>query len=541
MKLDHPHIARAALVLSGLVLGLGAGALLWRPKAAKPPVFTASAAADAVKVAHQTSSRGVDLSDPPSFADAERGFIARPKGKVLSETGAVVWDYDALAFVKGPAPATVNPSLWRQALLNNKTGLFKVADGIWQLRGFDLANLTLIEGRTGWIVVDTLTARETAAAAMAFARQHLGDKQVSAVIFTHSHADHFGGALGVIGAEEAKKRQIPVVAPAGFMEEATSENVLVGPAMGRRAMFMYGSRLPRHPAGFVDSGLGQGVGIGRIGVLAPTVVVEGAHQEIVIDGRRFVFHNVPGSEAPSEFVFEIPELKAFCGAEMLSHTLHNLYTLRGAKVRDALKWADYIDRSLAYVQDADVVFNQHHWPVWGRERIVDFMVKQRDTYRFIHDQTLRLANQGATPREIAETLELPPPLAKGFWNRGYYGTLRHNALRAGYALASFTSDSQRVMILSASAHSAVLVNGERLTLSATEYRLLEFLVRRAESVVTRDQLSQHVWGGGTDPSSNVVDVYVGYVRRKLQAAYPGTLIQTVRGLGYMLKHANHDE
>ena len=327
---------------------------------------------------------------------------------------------------QGKAPATVNPSLWRQALLNNQIGLFKVRDGIWQLRGFDLANITLIEGKTGWIVVDTLTARETAAAAMAFARQHLGNKPVSAVIFTHSHVDHFGGALGVIPAEEAKARGVPVVAPVGFMEEATSENLMMGVAMGRRSMYMYGSRLPRDADGLVDTGLGKAVAYGRVGILAPTVVVDQPTQELVIDGLRFVFHNVPGSEAPAEFTFYLPELQAFCGAELMSHTLHNLYTLRGAKVRDALKWAGYLDASLAHAAQAEVVFNQHHWPVWGRARIDDFIAKQRDVYRYIHDQTVRQMNAGLTAPEIADTMTLPKPLQDHLNVRGYYGTVRHN-------------------------------------------------------------------------------------------------------------------
>ena len=388
-------------------------------------------ATPAVQQAHAAVAKAADLSDPATFADARRGFIAAPTGQVKDAGNQVIWDFDAFAFVQGAAPPTVNPSLWRQALLNNQVGLFKVADRIWQLRGFDLANLTLIEGKTGWIVVDTLTAKETASAAMAFARQHLGHKPVSGVIFTHSHVDHFGGALGVIPAEEARARKVPVVAPAGFLDEATSENVMMGVAMGRRAMFMYGSRLPRDAKGTVDTGLGKAVAFGQVGLLAPTQVIDQPRQELVIDGLRFVFHNVPGSEAPSEFVFEIPELKAFCGAEMMSHTLHNLYTLRGAKVRDALKWAGYLDDSLQYTAQAEVIFNQHHWPVWGAERIREFITRQRDTYKYIHDQTVRLMNAGLTSSEIAETLQLPASLHNHLNVRGYYGTVRHNA-RAVY-------------------------------------------------------------------------------------------------------------
>jgi len=410
-----------------LLAMIGATALLGGCGKATAPAASGGDVTAVTAKANEATAKAQDLSDPKSFEDAKRGFIAAPTGQVRDAAGNVIWDFDSYAFVKGPAPATVNPSLWRQALLNNQIGLFKVTEGIYQLRGFDLANITLIEGKTGWIVVDTLTARETATAAMAFARKHLGDKPVSAVIFTHSHVDHFGGALGVISAEEVARRKLPVVAPSGFMDEATSENIMMGVAMARRSMYMYGGRLPRDAKGSVDTGLGKAVAYGQVGILPPTVVVDQPRQELTIDGLRFVFHNVPGSEAPAEFVFYIPERKAFGGAEMLSHTLHNLYTLRGAKVRDALKWADYIDQSLVHAADAEVIFNQHHWPVWGQERIREFMVKQRDTYKFIHDQTVRQMNAGLTAPEIAETLKLPKSLDDYLNVHGYYGTVRHNA------------------------------------------------------------------------------------------------------------------
>ena len=402
--------------------------------AARPPRSTSTAApataqspaSPTVIKANAAVAQAADLSDPVNFADAQRGFIAAPTGQVKDEQGRVVWDFDAFSFVKGPAPATVNPSLWRQALLNNHVGLFKVRDGIWQLRGFDLANISLIQGKTGWIVVDTGTARETAAFAMAFARQHLGDQPVSAVVFTHSHIDHFGGALGVISAEEAKQRKVPVVAPVGFMEEATSENVLMGTAMGRRSLYMYGNRLPTSAEGVVDNGLGKAVAHGRVGLLPPTVVVEKPDEEMLLDGVRFVFHNVPGSEAPSEFTFSLPDLKAFCGAELMGQTLHNLYTLRGAKVRDALKWSGYLDDALTQTAGAEVVFTQHNWPVWGADHIRTSIERQRDIYKYIHDQTVRLMNAGLTAPEIAETLQLPKVLQDELTIRGYYGTVRHN-------------------------------------------------------------------------------------------------------------------
>ncbi len=359
-------------------------------------------------------------------SDARRGFIAAPTGQVKDSDGKVIWDFDAFSFLQGEAPATVNPSLWRQATLNNQIGLFKVTEGIWQLRGFDLANITLIQGKSGWIVIDALTAQETSAAAMAFARKHLGNQKVSAVVFTHSHVDHFGGALGVISAQEAKARKIPIVAPVGFMEEATSENILMGPAMGRRAMYMYGSRLPKNEKGLIDNGLGKAVAFGKIGILAPTITVQQEKQMLTLDGVRFVFHNASGTEAPSEFTFYLPDFKAYCGAELMGHTLHNLYTLRGAKVRDATKWASVLNDALRHVQNSEVVFNQHHWPVWGASNIQDFIAKQRDAYQFIHDQTVRHMNAGLNAAEISEIVQMPKALDEHLSVRGYYGTMRHN-------------------------------------------------------------------------------------------------------------------
>jgi alkyl sulfatase BDS1-like metallo-beta-lactamase superfamily hydrolase len=409
----------AALSMAGLLAVSAASSAL----AADDPRGDASA----VTVARQKASiAGLDVKEPGSFEDARRGFIAAPTGQIRDEDGRVVWDFAALAFTQGEAPATVHPGLWRQAQLNHMPGLYQVTEGIWQLRGFDLANLTIIQGRSGWILVDPLTTQETAAAALAFARKHLGDQPVTGLVFTHSHIDHFGGALGVLSAKDAAARGVPIVAPTGFMEEATSENVLIGPAMARRAGYMYGGALPRDARGLVDTGLGAGVASGRIGILPPTVLVDQPTQPLTIDGVRFVFHNVPGTEAPAEMTFELPELKAFGAAELVSQTMHNLYTLRGAKVRDALAWSRFIDEAVGQAADKDVVFLQHGWPVWGRERIAAFMVSQRDTYRYLHDQTVRLINAGKTPSEIAEEVQLPASLAKTWSSRGYYGTVKHN-------------------------------------------------------------------------------------------------------------------
>jgi alkyl sulfatase BDS1-like metallo-beta-lactamase superfamily hydrolase len=386
----------------------------------------ADATPDTLK-ANQHFADTLKLDDQQDFDDAKRGFIARPSGKILADDGSVLNDFDAFNFEQGAAPPTVNPSLWRHAMLNAQIGLFKVTDGIYQLRGFDIANITLIEGKSGWIVVDTLTCRESAAAAMEFARKQLGDKPVSAIVFTHSHVDHFGGALGVISPEEAVRRKIAIIAPVGFMEEATSENVLVGTAMARRSMYQFGKNLERSPKGMVDTGLGKGVGYGHIGILVPTQLITQDTQDLTIDGVHFVFHNVPGAEAPSELTFMIPDKKAYGGAENLAQTMHNLLPIRGAKARDALRWSEYMDQALEQTADAEVYFGQHNWPIWGHARIAEFITMHRDVYKYTHDQTVRLTNAGYTPREIADTIKLPKSLESYFGARGYYGDLRHNA------------------------------------------------------------------------------------------------------------------
>ncbi len=383
-------------------------------------------ATEATLKANAEFVQGLKLDDPQDFADSQRGLIAKPTGQIPGPDGAVLIDFDGFNFIEGAAPPTVNPSLWRHAILNKPSGLFKVAEGIHQLRGFDIANMTLIEGKTGWIVVDPLTARETGAAAIAFARKHLGDKPVSAVIYTHSHVDHFGGVLGVVSAQEATARQIPIIAPEGFMEEATSENVMVGIVMGRRSGYQFGKNLERSARGFVDAGLGKNLAYGSFGILPPTLLISQDTQEVTVDGLRLVFHNVPATEAPAEMTFNIPEYQAYCGAEILSQTMHNLLPVRGAKVRDTLRWSNYLDEALEQTADAEVYFASHNWPVWGKARIAEFISKHRDAYRYLHDQTVRLMNAGHTPREIAEMVKLPKSLASFFGVRGYYGDVRHN-------------------------------------------------------------------------------------------------------------------
>jgi len=363
------------------------------------------------------------------FEQANRGLIAREQSlKVKGEgLGGIEysWNQDAYDFIKGEAPASVNPSLWRQAKLNGIHGLFKVTEGVYQLRGYDLANTTIIEGKKGWILVDLMSTEENARRGLAFARKHLGHKPISTIIFTHSHGDHFGGVLGTLTQEEKKKVQ--VIAPEGFMEESTSENILAGPTMVRRLGFVYGARLARSERGHIDSGLGKEPAIGTVAILAPTDIISQTPQPMKVDGVDFIFHNAPATEAPAELMFYLPKQKAFCGAEVTSRNMHNLYTLRGAKVRDALAWSNAIEKTRNQFKGAEIYFASHHWPIWGNEKIQDFLKKQRDTYKYIHDQTLHMAHSGATPLEISEQLKMPESLRTNFSSRGYYGTVSHNA------------------------------------------------------------------------------------------------------------------
>ncbi|WP_083700122.1 alkyl/aryl-sulfatase [Shewanella sp. UCD-KL12] len=422
------------------------------------------------------------FQDKQDFTDAGRGFIAKlPALVVLDAQGKKIWDRPAYDFIQGEAPATVNPSLWRQASLNNIDGLFEVTEGIYQLRGFDLANMTVIAGKKGWIIVDPLTTAETGKAALDFINEQLGKRPISSIIFTHSHMDHFGGALGLLDTlSEQEVAAIEVVAPGGFMHEATSENVMAGTAMSRRAMYMYGKQLPRTARGHIDSGLGKEPAFGTFSILSPTITVE-TDEAKVIDGVPFEFQIVSGTEAPSEFTFYLPQHQAYCGAELVSKTMHNLYTLRGAKVRDALEWSRSIDEALTNQQEAKVYFGSHHWPIWGGDAIADFLVKQRDTYKYIHDQSVRMLNQGLTPAEIAEAIEMPPALANTFASRGYYGTAKHNAKAVYQAYLGWydanpanldplpSSQSAQKYIELMGGNAAVLTHGEQ-AFAAGEYR-----------------------------------------------------------------------
>lgn len=401
----------------------------WAHEHAQPKAATAATAQ-----ANQRVGSGLNLDDKADFDEASRGLIATlADPRIQGADGKLVWDAARFDFIKGHAPDTVNPSLWRQEKLNNHAGLFKVTDGIYQVRGYDLANMTLVEGQTGWIVIDPLLTAETAKATLAFAMGALkSQKPVVAVIYTHSHADHFGGVRGVVNEADVVAGKVQIIAPEGFMDNAIAENVLAGNAMTRRATYQFGAGLDANDRQGIGSGLGKGLSSGVIGLIPPTATVGQTGQKMTVDGVRIEFQMAQGSEAPSEMMFYFPDKKALCLSEVLTKHMHNVYTIRGAKMRDALAWSKYANETIDMYPDVEVAFASHHWPTWGGERIRTYMAQQRDTYRFLHDEALNLANKGQTMEEIGDASFFPKGLASDASSRGYYGTLSHN-LRAVYA------------------------------------------------------------------------------------------------------------
>jgi alkyl sulfatase BDS1-like metallo-beta-lactamase superfamily hydrolase len=381
-----------------------------------------------VSAQHAAALAQLPFSDSGDVEDADRGFIAALDPAVVrSSDGRVVWDNDSYGFLQGDAPTSVHPSLWRQSKLVARQGLYEVVEGIYQVRGLDLSNITFVEGDTGVIVIDPLISTETAAAALALYREHRGDREVVAVIHTHSHVDHFGGVFGVTTAEDAASGRVQIIAPEGFVEHAVSENVYAGTAMSRRAGYMYGAALDRGPQGQVGAGLGQTTSSGEVGMIVPTHTIRTTGETHTVDGVDIEFQMAPGTEAPSEMHFYFPRYRALCMAENATHTLHNLLTLRGALVRDPHVWSRYLTEAIdTFADRADVVFASHHWPTWTRERITEFLGIQRDLYAYLHDQTLRLINQGYQGAEIAEMLQLPPALKSAWSTHGYYGSVSHN-------------------------------------------------------------------------------------------------------------------
>ncbi|MFV3411079.1 alkyl/aryl-sulfatase [Pseudomonas nitroreducens] len=407
----------AAVLLASLCPGL-----LLAAEQPKPPSSFTQAAQEQVR-------QSLPFNDRADFERVEKGLIKRPDNLVIkNDDGTVAWQLGGYDFLKAAKDvASVNPSLLRQAQLNLSYGLFKVTDGIYQVRGYDLANTTFIEGKTGWIVIDTLTTPATAKAAYALVSQELGQKPIRAVIYSHAHIDHFGGVKGLVSQEQVDKGEVQVIAPKGFMEAAIKENVLAGNAMLRRATYQYGTMLPQGPQGHVDMAIGKAVAHGPMSLIAPTRTVDGSLVDMDIDGVPFTFQNTPGTESPAEMNVWLPQQKALLMAENVTATLHNLYTLRGAETRDPLGWSKYINEALHRFGDkAEVMFAVHNWPRWGHEDIVRTLEKQRDMYGYLNDQTLHLANNGVTINQIHERLKVPPELANEWFNRGYHGSVSHN-------------------------------------------------------------------------------------------------------------------
>jgi alkyl sulfatase BDS1-like metallo-beta-lactamase superfamily hydrolase len=428
---------KSTTILAATSLAALLCSILWMPVLAEESDPRKNATA-ATKAANQSLLDTLPFADKSDFESARRGFVAAvPDAIIKGQRGNVIWDPKKYSFIKegAPAPATVNPSLWRQAQLINLSGLFKIADKIYQIRNLDLSNMTIIEGKEGITVVDPLVSEETAKVGLdLYFANSGGRKPVKAVIYTHSHVDHYGGVRGVVDEADVTSGKVKIFAPEGFLEAAVAENVMAGNAMSRRASYMYGNLLPPDAKGQIGAGLGTTTSAGTVTLILPTDIIRKTGEKRVIDGLTYEFLLAPGSEAPAEMLWYIEELKAIAAAEDCTHTLHNTYSLRGAKIREPLPWSKYLNKALTMWGDkAEVMFAQHHWPTFGNADIVKLLKSQRDLYRFINDETLRLANQGKTGVEIAEEFKLPPRLANVWANRGYYGSVNHN-VKATYVL-----------------------------------------------------------------------------------------------------------
>jgi alkyl sulfatase BDS1-like metallo-beta-lactamase superfamily hydrolase len=414
-------------IVAGLLLACLANSVASQPAGAKD-------ATDSTRAANHALLSRLPMGDTQSFDDASRGFIEALGDQIIpGPTARPAWTLKGYEFLsKEDAPDTVHPGLWRHARANMANGLYRVTDRIYQLRGFDISNMTVIEGDTGLILIDPLISAEVAHAALALYFKHRPTRPVVAVIYTHSHADHWGGVRGVVDGQDVAAGKVQIIAPVGFMAEAVGENVIAGPAMSRRAQYQFGPLLPRGERGQVDAGLGKNVSGGTVTLIAPTQLIETSPQTRRIDGVDIVFELTPGAEAPAEMIMYYPQFRVLNMAEITTQNMHNLLPIRGAQVRDALAWSKYIGGALQrYGARSDVLIAQHNWPVWGSDHVQGFMKHQRDTYKFLHDQTVRLMNEGYTGAEIADMLKMPPSLAQDWATHAFYGYLKNN-VRAIY-------------------------------------------------------------------------------------------------------------
>jgi linear primary-alkylsulfatase len=394
----------------------------FHPKGKAPSEFTIAK--------QQQLRKTLPLSDKKDFEEQTKGFIAAPEYKqIMAEKGHVAWDMGKYEFLlQGKDFDTIHPSLQRQAILNMNYGLYEVIPGIYQVRGYDLANITFVKGETGWIIFDPLTAKETAAAALKFINEQLGERPVVAVVYSHSHADHFGGVRGVVDEADVQSGKVQIIAPIEFMDHAVSENVYAGNAMSRRLFYQYGVLLQASPYGHVDQSIGKSTAAGNLGLIPPNRIIEKPIEELTIDGVKMVFQNTPNTEAPAEMNTYFPDLKAFWAAENITGTIHNIYTLRGALVRDALAWSKYINKALySFGKEAEVMFASHSWPRWGNDRVQEVMRAQRDMYGHLNNQVLHLANKGVTINEMHNVYEVPESLQQQWYARGYHGSFEHNS------------------------------------------------------------------------------------------------------------------
>ncbi|MVZ96197.1 MBL fold metallo-hydrolase [Sphingorhabdus sp. IMCC26285] len=412
-------------MLKQALMALGCGGAV----VSGPAAFAAMPASVSTVAAQKEAANHLPAEDGRDADFSGRGFIATLADPVIkTKDGKPVWDVDAYAWMNGASPDTVNPSLWRHMGLLRKHGLFALSEGMWQVRGLDVSNMTVIKGQTGWILIDPLTTRDTAAAALRLVNETLGPRPVRAVIYSHSHADHFGGVRGVVDENDVKAGMVQIIAPAHFMDETASENVMAGLAMGRRANYQFGGSLTPGPQGQMGSGIGKGVAGGDITLIAPTIDISKTGETRVVDGITLEFQMVPDTEAPAEMNIYVPAARTFLAAEIATCSLHNILTPRGAKVRDAHAWAGYLNEAVNLFGDrSDTIASSHCWPRFGREEVKGWLSGQRDNYRYLHDQTVRLMNKGMTQVEIAEKLRPPPAIANQWFNKGYYGTYSHNS------------------------------------------------------------------------------------------------------------------